>query len=162
MLGSKMKHKKLRRNILLYFFLALFSLTTLFPLLWMITTSLKSGDIIFEMPPRLWPDGLHWENYTRAIEEINFLVLFKNTAIITFLQLLSNVFVSAFVAYGFARFDFRWKNFWFMLMLSTIMIPGEVTLIPVFIAFSELGWSNSIKPLVIPVFLAARRCSFSY
>ncbi|CAH8712884.1 carbohydrate ABC transporter permease [Paenibacillus thiaminolyticus] len=147
-----MKHKKLRRNILLYFFLALFSLTTLFPLLWMITTSLKSGDIIFEMPPRLWPDGLHWENYTRAIEEINFLVLFKNTAIITFLQLLSNVFVSAFVAYGFARFDFRWKNFWFMLMLSTIMIPGEVTLIPVFIAFSELGWSNSIKPLVIPGF----------
>ncbi|WCF05793.1 carbohydrate ABC transporter permease [Paenibacillus thiaminolyticus] len=147
-----MKHKKLRRNILLYFFLALFSLTTLFPLLWMITTSLKSGDIIFEMPPRLWPGGLHWENYTRAIEEINFLVLFKNTAIITFLQLLSNVFVSAFVAYGFARFDFRWKNFWFMLMLSTIMIPGEVTLIPVFIAFSELGWSNSIKPLVIPGF----------
>ncbi|MGG4396642.1 carbohydrate ABC transporter permease [Paenibacillus thiaminolyticus] len=147
-----MKHKKLRRNILLYFFLALFSLTTLFPLLWMITTSLKSGDIIFEMPPRLWPDGFHWENYTRAIEEINFLVLFKNTAIITFLQLLSNVFVSAFVAYGFARFDFRWKNFWFMLMLSTIMIPGEVTLIPVFIAFSELGWSNSIKPLVIPGF----------
>jgi multiple sugar transport system permease protein len=152
MFGSKMKQKRIRRNIFLYLFLVLFSLTTLFPLLWMVSTSLKSGDIIFEMPPRFLPDGFHGENYTRAIEEINFFVLFKNTAVITFFHLLSNVFVSALVAYGFARFDFRWKNFWFLLMLSTIMIPGEVTMIPVFIAFSELGWSNSIKPLVIPGF----------
>lgn len=152
MFGKSMKSKTLRRNIFLYFFLALFSVTTLFPLLWMISTSLKSGDVIFEMPPRILPDGFNWENYTRAIEEINFFVLFKNTVVITFFHLLSNVFVSALVAYGFARFNFRWKNFWFMLMLSTIMIPGEVTMIPVFIAFSEIGWVNSIKPLVVPGF----------
>ncbi|MFD1266651.1 carbohydrate ABC transporter permease [Paenibacillus motobuensis] len=104
------------------------------------------------MPPRFLPDGFNWNNYSRAIEEINFFVLFKNTTIITLLQMLSNVFVSALVAYGFARFDFRWKTFWFMLMLSTIMIPGEVTMIPVFIAFSKIGWVDSIKPLVIPGF----------
>ncbi|WMT41811.1 carbohydrate ABC transporter permease [Paenibacillus sp. D2_2] len=105
------------------------------------------------MPPRFLPDGFNWNNYSRAIEEINFFVLFKNTTIITLLQMLSNVFISALVAYGFARFDFRWKTFWFMLMLSTIMIPGEVTMIPVFIAFSKIGWIDSIKPLVIPGFL---------
>ncbi|GAA0386288.1 carbohydrate ABC transporter permease [Paenibacillus motobuensis] len=152
MFTSNMKSRRKWRNIFLYFFLTLFSVATLLPLIWMISTSLKSGDVIFEMPPRFLPDGFNWNNYSRAIEEINFFVLFKNTTIITLLQMLSNVFVSALVAYGFARFDFRWKTFWFMLMLSTIMIPGEVTMIPVFIAFSKIGWVDSIKPLVIPGF----------
>jgi multiple sugar transport system permease protein len=153
MFASNMKSRRKWRNIFLYFFLTLFSVATLLPLIWMISTSLKSGDVIFEMPPRFLPDGFNWNNYSRAIEEINFFVLFKNTTIITLLQMLSNVFISALVAYGFARFDFRWKTFWFMLMLSTIMIPGEVTMIPVFIAFSKIGWIDSIKPLVIPGFL---------
>lgn len=153
MFASSMKSRRKWRNIFLYFFLTLFSVATLLPLVWMMSTSLKSGDVIFEIPPRFLPDGFHWENYSRAIEEINFFTLFKNTTIITLLQMLSNVLVSALVAYGFARFDFRWKNFWFMLMLSTIMIPGEVTMIPVFIAFSKIGWVDSIKPLVIPGFL---------
>lgn len=137
---------------MVYLLLVIFSLVTLFPLIWMISTSLKSGDVIFEIPPHFLPDGMHWENYWRAVLEINFLNLFKNTMVITFLQLVSNVFVSAFVAYGFARFDFPGRNIWFLLVLSTIMLPGEVTMIPVFIGFSEIGWGNSIMPLVIPGF----------
>ncbi|WP_424768719.1 carbohydrate ABC transporter permease [Paenibacillus sp. sgz302251] len=146
------KQKRIWRNIILYVLLGIFSISTLFPLIWMISTSLKSGDVIFSIPPRFLPDGMHWENYARAITEINFFVLFKNTAVITFFQLLSNVFVSAFVAYGFARFNFPGKNIWFLLVLATIMLPGEVTMIPVFIGFSEIGWSNSILPLVVPGF----------
>ncbi|MGG1311450.1 MULTISPECIES: carbohydrate ABC transporter permease [Cohnella] len=146
------KQRRIARTAMLYVLLGLFSLSTLFPLLWMISTSLKSGDLIFEIPPRFWPDGFHWENYSRAVTEINFFVLFKNTAVITFFHLLSDVFVSAFVAYGFARFHFPGKNIWFLLVLSTIMLPGEVTMIPVFIGFSEIGWVNSILPLVVPGF----------
>ncbi|OAB46337.1 carbohydrate ABC transporter permease [Paenibacillus glacialis] len=149
-MGSK--QKKIWRNIILYVLLGAFSISTLFPLIWMISTSLKSGDVIFAIPPQFLPDGFHWENYTRAITEINFFVLFKNTAVITFFHLLSNVFVSAFVAYGFARFNFPGKNIWFLLVLSTIMLPGEVTMIPVFIGFSAIGWTNSILPLVVPGF----------
>lgn len=150
--GMGRKQQKVFRSISLYILLGIFSLSTLFPLIWMISTSLKSGDVIFQIPPQFLPDGLHWNNYTRAITEINFFVLFKNTLVITVLQLLANVFVSAFVAYGFARFQFPGKNIWFMLVLSTIMLPGEVTMIPVFIGFSEIGWSNSILPLVVPGF----------
>ena len=150
--GMGRKQKRIWRNIILYILLGAFSISTLFPLIWMISTSLKSGDIIFAIPPQFLPDGFHWENYTRAITEINFFVLFKNTAVITFFHLLSNVFVSAFVAYGFARFDFPGKNIWFLLVLSTIMLPGEVTMIPVFIGFSAIGWTNSILPLVVPGF----------
>jgi len=146
------KRQKLRRDVLLYVLLAIGSLSTVFPLLWMVSTSLKSGDVIFEIPPRLLPDGLHWENYRKALTEIDFLTLFRNSLVITVLQLMSNVFVSAFVAYGFARFHFPGRNVWFLLVLSTIMLPGEVTMIPVFIGFSEIGWINSIKPLVIPGF----------
>jgi multiple sugar transport system permease protein len=152
MFGKTMKQRRIRRNILLYVVLCIFSFSTLFPLFWMISTSLKSGDIIFEMPPRLLPDGFHWENYTRAVTEISFFVLFKNSVVITVLKLLSEVFVSALVAYGFARFNFPGKNIWFLILLATIMIPGEVTMIPVFIGFSDIGWSNSIKPLVLPGF----------
>ncbi|RXZ81672.1 carbohydrate ABC transporter permease [Paenibacillaceae bacterium] len=150
--GMGRKQRKMWRNIILYLLLGTFSISTLFPLIWMISTSLKSGDVIFSIPPQFLPDGLHWENYTRAIKEISFFTLFKNTTVITLLQLLANVFVSAFVAYGFARFNFPGKNIWFFLVLSTIMLPGEVTMIPVFIGFSEIGWSNSILPLVVPGF----------
>lgn len=150
--GIGRKKKRILRSVVLYLLLGLFAISTLFPLIWMISTSLKSGDVIFQIPPQFLPNGLHWENYSRAITEINFFVLFKNTLVITIFQLLSNVFVSAFVAYGFARFNFPGKNIWFMLVLSTIMLPGEVTMIPVFIGFSEIGWSNSILPLVVPGF----------
>jgi multiple sugar transport system permease protein len=146
------KRKNINRSIILYGLLTLFSISTLFPLIWMISTSLKAEDIIFQMPPKFMPESLHWQNYSRAVTEINFFILFKNTAVITFFHLLSDVFVSAFVAYGFARFQFPGKNIWFMLVLSTIMLPGEVTMIPVFIAFSKIGWVDSIKPLVIPGF----------
>jgi multiple sugar transport system permease protein len=152
MFGKTMKQRRIRRNILLYFVLGIFSFSTLFPLFWMVSTSLKSGDIIFEMPPRMLPDGFHWENYSRAVTEISFFVLFKNSVVITSLKLLSDVFISALVAYGFARFNFPGKNIWFLVLLATIMIPGEVTMIPVFIGFSDIGWSNSIKPLVLPGF----------
>jgi multiple sugar transport system permease protein len=151
-----MRQRRIRRHILLYFFLSLFSISTLFPLFWMISTSLKSGDIIFDMPPRLLPDGFHWENYSLAVTEINFLVLFKNSIVISAFKLLAEVFVSALVAYGFARFNFPGKNIWFLILLATIMIPGEVTMIPVFIAFSKIGWVNSIKPLILPAFFGGQ------
>jgi len=150
--GMVRKQKRILRNLVLYVFLGIFTISTLFPLIWMISTSLKSGNVIFQIPPQFLPDGLHWENYARAITEINFFLLFKNTLVITIFQLLSNVFVSAFVAYGFARFNFPGKDIWFLLVLSTIMLPGEVTMIPVFIGFSAIGWSNSILPLVVPGF----------
>ncbi|QHW31924.1 carbohydrate ABC transporter permease [Paenibacillus rhizovicinus] len=147
------KRKRTKRAIVQYSLLVLLSITTLLPLIWMLSTSLKSGDVIFEIPPKFLPDGFHWENYSRAVSEIEFATLFKNSLTITFFNLLSNVFVSALVAYGFARFQFPGKSIWFLLVLSTIMLPGEVTMIPVFIGFSKIGWTNTFKPLIIPGFL---------
>jgi multiple sugar transport system permease protein len=139
-----------------YLFLIIASAATILPLLWMISTSLKSGDIIFQIPPKWLPDSFHWENYRRAVTDIPFFLYLKNTVIITGFRVFAEVFVSALVAYGFARFDFPGKNILFMILLSTIMLPGEITLIPVFIMFDKLGWINTFKPLIVPAFFGGQ------
>jgi multiple sugar transport system permease protein len=148
--------RKRIQTIFVYLFLIVSSAATVLPLLWMVSTSLKSGNIIFQIPPQWIPDSLHWENYRRAITDIPFFLYLKNTVIITFFRMIAEVFVSALVAYGFARFDFPGKNIWFMILLSTIMLPGEITMIPVFIMFSKLGWINTFKPLIIPAFFGGQ------
>jgi multiple sugar transport system permease protein len=122
----------------------------------MISTSLKSGEVIFQVPPEWIPETFQWDNYTRAITEIPFFLYFKNTVIISGFRMFAEVFVSALVAYGFARFDFPGKNVWFIILLSTIMLPGEITMIPHFIMYSKIGWINSFKPLIVPAFLGGQ------
>jgi multiple sugar transport system permease protein len=151
------KHKPLTksntvllRNIFLYVFLTIASITCILPLLWMLSTSLKSGNVIFDVPPKWLPDGLHFENYVKAVVDIPFFKYFLNTVIITGFKVIAEVFISAFVAFGFAKFDFKGKNIWFLLLLSTIMLPGEVMMIPVFQMFSKIGWVNTFLPLIVP------------
>lgn len=151
------RHKSiLIKNTFIYVFLILCSITCILPLLWMISTSLKSSNIIFQMPPQWIPHSFHWQNYAKAVTEISFLKYFCNTAIITVIRVFAEVFVSAMVAYGFAKFDFPGKNIWFLLLLSTIMLPSEVTLIPVFNMFTKLGWINTFLPLTIPCFFGGQ------
>ncbi|WP_228485561.1 carbohydrate ABC transporter permease [Thermaerobacillus caldiproteolyticus] len=139
-----------------YLFLIIASAATVLPLLWMISTSLKSGDIIFQIPPKWLPDSFYWENYRRAVTDIPFFLYLKNTVIITGCRVFAEVFISALVAYGFARFDFPGRNIWFIILLSTIMLPGEITMIPVFMMFEKLGWINTFKPLVVPAFFGGQ------
>jgi multiple sugar transport system permease protein len=148
--------RKKIQTFLVYLFLIIASAATVLPLLWMISTSLKSGDIIFQIPPKWLPDSFHLENYHRAVTDIPFFLYLKNTVIITVFRVFAEVFISALVAYGFARFHFPGKNIWFMLLLSTIMLPGEITMIPLFIMFDKLGWINTFKPLIVPAFFGGQ------
>lgn len=77
----------------------------------MLSTSLKSGNVIFDVPPKWLPDGLHFENYMNAVVDIPFLQYFLNSTVITVFRMVAEVFVSAFVAFGFAKFDFPGKKF---------------------------------------------------
>lgn len=147
---------RIYRNIFLYISLTLASITCILPLLWMLSTSLKSGNIIFDIPPKWLPDGLHFENYVKAVVDISFFRYLLNTTIITGFKILAEVFVSSFVAFGFAKFYFPGKNIWFFLLLSTIMLPGEVMLIPVFQMFSYVGWVNTFLPLIVPAFFGGQ------
>ena len=125
------------------------------PFLWTITTSLKRTQELYLFPPVLFPQrGLAYYNYPLVFERIPFALFFRNTAIITLLATLGSVVSTTLVAYGFARRRFPFQGALFLLVLSTMMLPGEVTIIPKFILFKELGWVDTFWPLIVPDYLA--------
>jgi multiple sugar transport system permease protein len=127
----------------------------LYPLLWMLSSSLKPEAIIFrEMG--LWPRVVTFDNYIKGWTAIGvpFSRLYVNSFIISTLAVIGNVTSCALSAYAFARLDFKLKNFWFALMLVTMMLPAQVTLIPRYVMFFKAGWLNTFLPLTVPHFVA--------
>jgi multiple sugar transport system permease protein len=97
---------------------------------------------------------IHWENYPDALNAMAFFRYLANTLIVTFVGMFGMLFSCSLVAYGFSRFRARWLNVLFLLLLSTIMLPSQVRLIPLYIFFQKLGWVNSLLPLIVPQFFA--------
>lgn len=127
-----------------------------YPILWLIMSSLKPNDEIFTTAYSLIPSKFEWNNYVTGWEGFagnTFSTFFKNSFIIVILSTIGAVSSSALVAYAFARIPFFGKGFWFACMMLTLMLPRDVTLIPQFIMFSELGWLQSYKPIIVPQFL---------
>ena len=145
--------KKIIRSILLY--ALAYGLTVLFalPFLWALSSSLKPVNELFLWPPRLLPKTWSWQNYVEIWEVAPLARFFLNTVIVTVLTVTGRVLSSSFVAYGFARFRFPYRNFLFILVLSTLMLPYQVTIIPNFLLFKALGWLDTYNPLVIPHWL---------
>lgn len=96
--------------------------------------------------------GFHWENYRRAFEMIDFTQNLRNTLFVCFMTVLGTVFSSALVAYSFARIPWRGRDALFIVVLATMMLPYQVTLIPLFAVYSKLGWVGGFKPLIVPYF----------
>lgn len=124
------------------------------PLAWMLSTSLKEQSKIFLFPPQWIPDPIVWSNYLEALTIVPFGLFFINTCLITGLSVIGELASSAVVAYSFARLRWVGRDFLFILVLATIMLPRQVTLIPVFIIFKNLGWLNTFYPLIVPSFFA--------
>lgn len=124
----------------------------LLPFLWMVSTSFKNENEIFTMPIKWFPRAATINNYARALEVVSIFKCMLNTLIIAIPKIIGEVFISALVAFGFARFQFKGRNFLFMIMLATMMLPYEVTMIPTFMVWSALGLSDSYVPLVLPAF----------
>jgi ABC-type glycerol-3-phosphate transport system permease component len=141
------------KKTLVYLFLTISSIVMIFPLLWMISTSLKSLQEIATYPLIWLPSTMRWENYTEALTFQPFGLYAKNTVIIAIFYILGNVLSATLVGYGFARLRFPGRNTLFVVLLSTMMMPKIVTLIPLFLIFKELGWINTYLPLTVPAFL---------
>ncbi len=97
---------------------------------------------------------IHWENYPEALTAMPFFRYLANTLIVTFVGMFGMLFSSSLVAYGFSRFRARWMNVLFLVLLSTIMLPSQVRLIPIYIFYQKLGWVNTLLPLIVPQFFA--------
>ncbi len=131
------------------------SVAMLYPLLWMLSASFRPEDEIFSATS-LWPSSFSWEAYSRGWFglDVSFGRFFWNSAVIAVLTVIGNVFACSLAAYAFARLQFRGRNFWFAIMLGTLMVPYHVTLIPQYVLFRNLGWVDTFLPLVVPKFLA--------
>lgn len=135
-----------------YLVLILIAVASLLPLVYMVSTSLKPTGMEYEFPIRWIPSPIVWQNYPKAFTSVPTLIFLKNTLIITAVSLVGEVLTASLVAYGFARLRFPGRDFLFALMLSTLMLPYIVVMIPLFVVFRYLGWINTLLPLTVPAF----------
>ncbi len=135
-----------------YLILIMGSFAYALPFIWMVSTSLKDPRNAMEFPPRWLPDPIVWSNYFRSMTVLPFDYFTVNSILYTLLALTGNIISCSLVAYGFARIRFRGRNFFFVVLLSTLMLPSQVTLIPQFILFRYLGWLDTLLPLVVPTY----------
>ncbi len=140
------------RRVTLYVVLIALSLIFLVPLFWLITTSFKTQGDVFAFPPVWIPNPLEWGNYATAADRAPLGQWLINTATVTGFAVLGNVLTSSLVAFGFARLRFPGRGYLFILLLSTMMLPEVVLLVPQFILFRELGWVDTLLPLIVPSF----------
>ncbi len=141
---------KIPLKIVLYVVLGVILLTTLTPYLWMLVTSIKSQESIFTYPPRWMPDKPTLDAYIQLFKKMDFPVHLRNSVIVTISVTVLVVFLSSFSAYAFAKLHFPGRNKIFILFLMTMMVPAQVTTIPVFLLLKTLGLLNNYLGLILP------------
>jgi ABC-type glycerol-3-phosphate transport system permease component len=145
------------QRLLIYTVLSIAGVAFLFPLFWMVSTSLKVKEHVMDMPPQLIPNPIAWANYpdTMTAPGFNFPVLLRNTLTYGIIETIGIVISCTLVAYSFARMRWPGRDLCFILTLASMMIPGTVTLVPVFIFFKHLGWTGTMLPLIVPGFFGS-------
>jgi multiple sugar transport system permease protein len=148
---------RLRRSIgklPIYLMLGAGAAFALIPFVWMLSTALKTPGQLFRFPPEWIPDPVAWNNFGDAWSALPFTAMVLNSIFVTALAMMGELASAAVVAYGFARFQFRFRNVLFLLMLSTMMLPWVVTLIPGFLIWRQFGLINTFDPLTVGALFA--------
>jgi multiple sugar transport system permease protein len=144
---------KIAATVSTYAALLVLAVLMLAPLVWMVSTSLKSPDNLFQTPPKWVPDPITVENYARIAESIPLERMIYNSFQITILSVVGQVFSCSLAAYVFARMEFPGRDALFLVVLATLMIPPQVTMVPLFMLMRELGWVNTHLALIVPQWL---------
>ena len=150
------------KQVLLYALLALLGLVFLLPFFWMVSSSLKAPEEIFAPTPQWIPKEIKWSNYYDAMTVMPFGRFIRNSLVVAASVVVGNLLSASLVAYGFAYFRFPLRGPLFILLLATMMLPGQVTMIPIFKLFSYLGWIDTYKPLIVPAFCGPAFFVFLY
>ncbi len=148
---NRLKRKKVIKktvipHVVLIFFAIIFSL----PFIWLVSTSFKTPENVFKMPPQWIPRPFKPENYINAVKAIPFFTYVKNTLIISIIPIFGQMIASALVAYSFSKIDWKGKKILFPIVMATMMLPSQVTMVPVYIIWSKLGLVNTFTPLILP------------
>jgi multiple sugar transport system permease protein len=142
-------------TILLYVVLAVGSLAFVYPFLWMIATSLRSLAGVGSAGASVWPREFLWGNYSRAITSFPFWRYALNSVLTTLIPIVGTVFSCALAGFAFARLRVRFSGVVFAVVLGTMLLPGEVTMVPQFMLFNNLGMVDTLYPLILPAFFGS-------
>lgn len=137
----------------LYALLVILSVVFTFPFVWTVLTAFKAPYEIYVFPPPIFPEQFRWNNFAEVWRQAPFLIFLINTLTVAVLSIIGDVTTASLVAYGFARFRFPGRNFLFLMVLSVLILPEEVTIIPQFMIYRSLNWLDTLKPLILPAFL---------
>lgn len=158
-----MKQHAVGLNVVSYLILGSIGIVMAFPFYWMIATSFKTLDAVYAYPPDFFPH-LNWatiaENYHAVLVKYNFLRYTRNSLFIATLSSVGQMFTCSLAGFAFARMTFRGKEFFFALIIATMMVPIEVVIIPEFILMNALGWVGTYLPMIVPSFLVGSTGTF--
>ena len=149
---GKSKKQRLFR-IIIFLAVACIALLVAFPVYWLVRSSLMSDTQMFVWPLKYWPSEFRWQNYTDALSRQPFLLYTLNTMKIFLFVLLGTMLTACLAAYAFGRLEFPLKNFWFSLIIGSMIMPYAITLIPIYLGWSKLGFVNTYIPLIVPAYL---------
>lgn len=144
--------RKRGRSLLSHAALITLSLVFATPFLWLLSTALKPDDQIFRFPPVWIPRPITFQNFGKGLTFIPFWLYLKNTLIYCSLSVLGTIISSSLVAYSLARIRWPGRSILFAIIVGVIIVPGQVTLIPQFLVFKQLGWIDTLRPLIVPHF----------
>lgn len=147
--------KVMRQKVIPYTLLTFFSLIFAAPLLWLVSTSLKKQEELFANPPIFIPRSLQWENYANVFKTINFFQLTGNTVLISVLVVVGVLISAPLAAYACSHIDWWGKNLLFTVILATMLLPYQVTMVPLYVIFNKMHLIGTYVPLVLPAFLGA-------
>ena len=139
-------------RVIIYAMLIVGACMYLFPFLWMILTSLKAPTELMTNPPTWFPETPLWSNYIDALNYFPFWRYLLNSVFLVVMTMIGSIFSSALVGYAFARIEWPGRDIWFAILIATMILPNAVTMIPQFILFKNIGWTNSYLPLIVPAF----------
>ncbi len=142
--------KEILKDRIAFILLLLAAMVTLFPLFWMLSTALKPSEDLFAKVPILFPANPQWSNFAEIFTMAPFARYFLNSGIVASVSVLLTVFINLLAGYTFAKYRFRGRKVLFLIVLSTLMIPMQIIMVPNFIILSKLGWLNSYAGLIIP------------
>lgn len=147
---SKYTVQALLKKVILHFFLIIGAAVSLFPFYWLIVMSTRTTSDVYRYPPVLIPGHNFISNFERVLQNINFWGSFFNTVYVSVITTIGVLFFCSLAGFFFAKFDFPGKNGLFIALLVTMMIPGQLGIVPRFIMMQKFGWVNSFKALIIP------------
>ncbi len=146
------KKRRIVVNIILYVILTACSFGFVFPFLWMLFTALKTPQELLRGIQQFFPAVPQWDNFLTAVQTIPFFMYLKNSLLITTLVVIGTVFSATTAAYAFAKLRWKGREQWFVIMLSTMMLPIQIILIPTYIMYAKIGWLGTRLPLIVPAF----------